>query len=78
MAQSFFEVTPVEVTPGSAGSWQTVDLSAHIPVGATGAIFHLVFTASKIKPTAYNCGLTNYGSARVQTGMNTHRSYRCM
>ena len=36
--QTFYYITPVEVTPGVSASWETVDLSAYLPAGATGAI----------------------------------------
>jgi len=39
MAQTFFPITPTEVTPGLTG-WQVVDVSGSIPVGATGVILH--------------------------------------
>jgi len=42
MAQTFYPITPVDVTPGTAGSWQDVDLSSHIPAGGTGALFHIL------------------------------------
>lgn len=34
-------ITPVEISPGSTG-WQDVDVSAYVPVGATGVILHCV------------------------------------
>lgn len=41
MAQSMFWLaSPVDITPGIRGSWQTVYLSAHIPAGATGVIIN--------------------------------------
>lgn len=58
MTQSFYPITPVEVTPGSTG-WQDVDVSAHIPVGATGVILHIVNTNTG---TDYNTGLRKNGS----------------
>lgn len=42
MAQSFFPITPVEVTPGTANDWIDIDLSSYIPSGGTGALFHVV------------------------------------
>ncbi len=37
--------TPVDVSPTVAGSWQDVDVSASVPVGATGVIVQWVNTA---------------------------------
>jgi len=42
MAQTFFPITPTEVTPSTAGSWQDVDASGSVPAGATGVILHIV------------------------------------
>lgn len=42
MAQSFFPITPVEVTTATTGSWQKVSLAAYIPAGATGVLLHIV------------------------------------
>jgi hypothetical protein len=33
-------LTPTNVTPGTAGSWQTIDLSSYIPTGTTGVALH--------------------------------------
>jgi hypothetical protein len=41
MAQTFYPITPVDVTPGTTGSYQDVDCSSYIPEGATGAILHI-------------------------------------
>jgi len=41
VAQSFFPITPVDVTPAS-GAYQDIDCSAHIPIGSTGVLLHLV------------------------------------
>lgn len=60
MAQTFFPIDPVEVTPGVAGSWQDVDVSAHIAVGATGVVLHLVNTSGGIGE--YEIGLRKNGS----------------
>lgn len=35
-------ITPTEVTVGAAAAWTDVDLSALIPAGATGVMFHVV------------------------------------
>ena len=42
MAQTFYPITPVEVTPDTAGEWTDVDVSAHIPANATGVILHCI------------------------------------
>jgi len=42
LAQSFFPITPVEVTPGTASAWTDVDVSAYVPAGATGVVLHIV------------------------------------
>ena len=52
MAQTFHPVTPVECTPGSAGSWQDVDIDDYIAdLGAdvTGVLLHYenTYTSSK-------------------------------
>lgn len=44
-SQTFFPITKVEVTPGSAGSYQDVDCSSYIPEGSTGVILHVVHNA---------------------------------
>lgn len=49
MAQTFFPITPVKVTPGTAGSWQDVDVTAHLGAdagSATGVILHIVNIAT--------------------------------
>lgn len=56
--QSFFPITPLEVTPGIAESWQDVDVSAYVPVGATGVILHCSSTAGEQK-----LGLRKNGSS---------------
>lgn len=60
MAQSFFPITPVDVTPGVAGSWRDVDVSALTPVGTTGVVLHLVGT-----PGPANVGLRKRGSGHL-------------
>lgn len=44
MAQTFYPIAPVEVTPDDANQWDDVDVSAHIPAGATGVILHCAST----------------------------------
>jgi len=34
-------ITPTNITPGTSGSWQTVDISSYIPAGSTGVILHI-------------------------------------
>jgi hypothetical protein len=41
-----FLASEQDVTPGTAGSWQTVDVSSYVPSGATGAILRMVNTDS--------------------------------
>ncbi len=50
---------PLEVTPGSTGSWADVDVSGTVPSGATGVILQMVNTAG----TAYHYGCRNNGSS---------------
>lgn len=60
-APSFFAITPVEVTPGTASFWTDVDVSAYVPSGATGVILHLVSTSM------YYLGLRKNGSTDART-----------
>lgn len=57
-SQTFFPITPVEVTPATASAWTDVDVSAYVPAGATGVILHLVNTYA----AAYAIGLRKNGS----------------
>jgi len=41
-SQTFYPLTPVKVTPGTINSWVDVDVSSHVPSGATGVLLHLV------------------------------------
>ena len=62
--QTFFSVIPrVDVSPGATGSWQTVDLSAYLPAGATGAIFKVQNTTAANTPF----GLRKNGSTDNRT-----------
>ncbi len=45
MAQTFFPITPTEITAGASGEWTPMDASALIAEGATGVILHVVNTA---------------------------------
>lgn len=70
MAQTFYPITPVEVTPGTAGSWQDVDVSAHLggdAGSATGVILHVVNTSA----TDYEVGVRKNGSTD-----NRHSDFR--
>jgi hypothetical protein len=62
MAQTFFPITPVDVTPASTGAWVDVDISAYVPSGITGAILHLTMTIN-----AYAIGLRKNGSTDNRT-----------
>jgi len=44
MAQTFFPITPTEVTPGTASAWIDVDVSGSVPANATGVVLHIVNT----------------------------------
>jgi hypothetical protein len=58
-------ITPVNVTPGTAGSWQDVDVSSYIASGSTGVILHVV----NIKgDTVYQCGIRKNGSTDARIG----------
>jgi hypothetical protein len=59
MAQTFYPIDPVEVTPGTAGSWQDVDVSGSVPEGATGVILHFI---NNYASADYNLGLRKNGS----------------
>jgi len=39
---AFNPITPTQYIPGAASSWQDIDVSAQVPIGATGAILHIV------------------------------------
>lgn len=64
LQQSFYPITPVEVTPGTAGSWQDVDVSAYVPAGATGVILHCVNNSTN---TARYFGFRKNGSTDART-----------
>lgn len=40
-------ITPVEVTPGTASSWQDVDVSSYVSANATGVILHIVYASTQ-------------------------------
>jgi len=58
-SQTFFPITPVEVTPGTASAWTDVDVSSYAPDGATGVILHIVNTSG----TNYALGIRKNGSS---------------
>jgi len=58
MAQTFYTVTPVDVTPGVKDSWTDVNVDAYAPSGATGVILHITNTGY----TSYALGLRKNGS----------------
>lgn len=70
MAQTFYPIDPVEVTPETANDWIEVDASAYVPAGATGVILHLVRAGSP----GYAIGLRKNGSTddRTQTMYYCH------
>lgn len=57
-------ITPVEVTPAATG-WQDVDLSSHIPAGATGVILHVVNTSAT---TGFDFSCRKNGSTDNRVG----------
>jgi len=64
-------ITPVDVTPSTSGAWVDVDVSAYIPVGATGVILHIVNADS----TTRVCACRKNGSTDTYlytTPFNTH------
>jgi len=58
VTQTFYPITPVEVTPGTASSWQDVDVSSYIPSGSTGVILRVCNTGI----SSYNFGVRKNGS----------------
>jgi hypothetical protein len=54
----FNYITPVDVTPATTGSYVDVDVSAHVPSGATGVILQMVNTSG----TGYHFGVRKNGS----------------
>lgn len=72
MAQTFFPIDPVEVTPGTAGSWQDVDVSSYVPSGATEVILHIV---NKSLSAGYALGLRKNGSTDNRTNDMTRDNH---
>jgi len=60
MAQTFFPIAPVDVTHAVDTTWTDVDVSAHVPVGTTGVILHVV--NSSAPPVGLDYGLRKKGS----------------
>ncbi|MFN8760227.1 MAG: hypothetical protein ACK5XA_15635 [Tagaea sp.] len=58
-------VTRTDISPGTTGSWQDVDVSALVPAGATGVILRVLNT-SAIAPSAV--GWRKKGSTDNRTG----------
>ena len=63
MAQTFFPITPVEVTPGTPNTWADVNVAAYAPSGATGVLLHIVNSTG----TPYAIGLRKNGSTDNRT-----------
>ena len=63
--QSFYQVTPVEVTPGTANDWIDVDVSSYTPSGTTGVILRLVNPSTTNND--YALGLRKNGSTDNRT-----------
>jgi hypothetical protein len=72
MAQTFYPITPVEVTPGTAAAWTDVDVTSYVAAGATGVILHLVNNSST---NGIALGLRKNGSTddRAATGLSSYR-----
>jgi hypothetical protein len=67
LAQTFHFVDPVECTPGTASSWQDVDLDSYVAsLGSdvTGVLLHVVNTNAT---TSYSMGLRKNGSTDNRT-----------
>ncbi|GAI97155.1 unnamed protein product, partial [marine sediment metagenome] len=73
MAQSFYPITPVDVSPSTSGEWVDVDISAHAPSGATGAILHIVNTGEVFDD--FSIGLRKNGSTDDRTNWILHASH---
>lgn len=58
-------ITPVDVTPATRDAWTDVDVSAHVPVSASGVIIHVDNFDSL---EARQVGLRKKGSSDNQTG----------
>jgi hypothetical protein len=65
-------ITPVEITPSVAGSWQNVDVSAYVPVGTTGVALHIVNTHST---NGWAIGFRKNGSTDNRTNAICYNSH---
>lgn len=80
----FYGIEPaINVTPPVKTSWETVDVSAYVPLGATGVILHIDNTAG-----SDNIGLRHIGSADNiisvigdhlwgAVGLDANRQFQC-
>ncbi len=57
-SQTFYPITPTEVTVTPVNGWRTVNASALAPAGSTGVIIHIVNTSA----SSYSVGLRKNGS----------------
>ena len=64
-SQTFFSIDPTIVASGSAAGWTSVNVSAIVPAGATGAIVHI--TILPVAQTAVGWRKTGSTDARIQT-----------
>jgi len=62
MAQTFYPITPVNVTPSTTGAWTDVNVSSYIPSGATGVVLHVTATNDWV------FGYRKNGSTDARTG----------
>ena len=73
-SQTFFPITPVEVTPGTANAWTDVNVSSYVPSGATGVILHIVNNSPSTGGTDYNVGIQKNGSTDNRSGYSIYQS----
>ena len=85
-AQSFYPITPVDLSHDGwlNNVWNTVDVSAYVPVGATGVILHLVNQSGgtigcnlrkKGSTDARNYGIRAGGHAWAMIGVDENRQF---
>ena len=60
VSQSFFPITPVEFSLTTSGAWEDIDVSAHVPVGATGVLLHCLNISETM---SWQFGLRKKGSS---------------
>lgn len=85
MASGFnFFTDHIDVTPGSQGSWQDIDVSSHIPAGSSGVLLHLVNTsAGRFKNAVRKNGssdtripdIDSYGHTYALVGVDASRIF---